>query len=119
MVPADVTARGRFAVDRRNGVACMSIDGEIDLANRDDLLDDIVAGAAGARRVVLDLSGVEYLDSAGVRLVFEASRELARLGIDLALVQPRAPYVARILSLAAVGDMVPVYRSASDAFDAE
>jgi len=109
----------RFASDRRGDVACMSVDGEIDLANRDELLARIVAHANGARRVVLDLSDVVYLDSAGVRLVFETSRELARLGIDLALVQPSAPYVARVLNLAAVDQLVPMFVSSADAFTAD
>jgi len=69
-----VIARGRFALERRGDVVCMCIEGEIDLANRDELLAQIIAGAVGARRVVLDLAAVEYLDSAGVRLVFDVSR---------------------------------------------
>jgi anti-sigma B factor antagonist len=98
----------------------MSIDGDIDLANRDGLLDDIVAAASGGvRRVVLDLSRVEYLDSAGIRLVFEAARDLARMGVDLVLVRPRAAYVARVLRLAAVDETVPTFASASDAFEGE
>ncbi len=112
-----MTRRGRLDIDRRGDVACISVDGDIDLANRDGLLEAIVTTAAATRRVVLDLGAVEYLDSAGVRLVFEAAHELARIGVDLVLVQPRARYVARILDLAAVDQTVPVYASPDDAFD--
>jgi len=69
----------------------------------------VAAARDGVRRVVLDLARVEYIDSAGVRLVFEASRSLEALGTDLALVRPERPYVARILALAAVEHAVAVF----------
>jgi anti-sigma B factor antagonist len=112
-----VTGRGRLHVERRADVVCIAVDG--DLANRDELLERVLAAANGARRLVLDLAAVVYLDSAGVRLVYEVSRELSRLGIDLAIVQPRAAYVARVLALSAVDDMVPVYASSDEAWGAD
>ncbi len=85
------------------------------MSNHDELLANVLAAGAASRRVVLDLSEVAYLDSAGVRLVFDASRELARHGVDLALVRPREPYVARLLVLTAVDQAVPTYDAAADA----
>jgi stage II sporulation protein AA (anti-sigma F factor antagonist) len=97
-------------LERRGDLAIVRVRGDIDLANRDSLLDLMVAAARdGVRRVVLDLVRVEYIDSAGVRLVFEASRSLEGLGTDLALVRPERPYVARILALAAVEHAVAVF----------
>jgi anti-anti-sigma factor len=110
-----VTAHRRIEVDRRDDTACIAIAGEIDLANRDELLDQIITATTGVRRAVLNLEHVEYIDSAGVRLLFDAARELARRGVDLAIVRPRAPYIARILALAAVDQTVPVFATSDEA----
>lgn len=98
------------SLERRGDLAIVRVRGDIDLANRDTLLHLMIGEARdGVRRVVLDLEQVEYIDSAGVRLVFEATRALESLGTDLALVRPERPYVARILALAAVEHAVGVF----------
>ncbi|MFF8596294.1 STAS domain-containing protein [Streptomyces sp. NPDC015220] len=52
---------------RSDGTALLTAVGEIDMSNT-DVLADALAGTTG--RLVLDLTGVEYLDSAGLSVLF-------------------------------------------------
>src|SRR4051812_2729496 len=49
--------------------------GEIDLATVDELRAAVELARATAGLVILDLRGVTFIDSAGIRLVVEAARE--------------------------------------------
>jgi anti-anti-sigma factor len=54
---------------RRGEVHIASLIGEVDFSNAVSLEDRIVAGTAGATAVVIDMTEVEFIDSAGVRLL--------------------------------------------------
>ena len=54
----------------RHGIAeLIHLRGEIDLANANDIGRAIVAHTTGAEAVLIDLTAVSFLDSAGVRLL--------------------------------------------------
>src|SRR5215831_2899656 len=53
----------------------------------------------GAARVVLDLTGVEYIDSAGIGMLALASGKLREAGGKLAIVAPDGGRVQQMLSL--------------------
>jgi anti-sigma B factor antagonist len=63
------------------------------------------------RRLVLDLSGVSYLDSAGVRMLFELRRILHQHGQELVLVVPEGAPIRRTLDVSAVLGTIPVVES--------
>lgn len=67
-----------------------------------------------APRVVLDLSGVDFMDSTGLSVVIDAWREAEGRGgsLRLARAQRQAAKVLRITSLDAV---FPIYASPADA----
>jgi len=73
--------------------------GEIDLATIDAVRVELAAARAEARRVVLDLRGVEFLDSSGLRLIVEAQREAQQEGWAFFVVRAREP-VQRLLDIA-------------------
>ncbi len=85
--------------DDRDSVVLV-VEGELDpstspqLAER--LEDDVVAG----RTVVLDLSGVQFVDSSGLRTLIGAS---SRLGDRLVIRQPSA-VVTRLFELTGIAD---------------
>lgn len=66
-------------------VTVVAVEGRIDYVNADEfraaLMPYLGDGAAGGARVVLDLSGLEYISSAGLRVLMIAAREVrARQG---------------------------------------
>ena len=73
--------------------------GDIDLATAPDFeafLGDLVA--QGARVIVIDAAGVEFLDSSGIRVLVQASNDLEPLGGNIYLDNMSAP-VARIMEI--------------------
>lgn len=81
--------------------------GELDLASADVLQDRIGEVLdAGYRDVVLDLRGLTFMDSTGVRLVLELDALARRDGLDLALIQG-PPAVARVFEIASLTQRLP------------
>ena len=82
---------------------------QLDLANAEGL------GAAAenavsnrARGLVLDLSGVTFLDSTGLRLVFRLARRLHDRQQSLRLVVPDGARIARVLTVSGVSTVAEV-----------
>ena len=75
--------------------------GELDLYSADVLEREVVRlRAAGHDRIVVDLHGVEFIDSTGLRLLIGLHRAAQREGRSLALVAGPRP-VQRIFELTA------------------
>jgi len=80
-------------VDGRIGVT-----GEVDLANADELLAALQALMPASGDVILDLSGLEYLDSSGIRVLVNLVRPLSESGRSFVLTSPQ-PNVRRVLEI--------------------
>ena len=83
--------------DAPDGVTLLILAGELDIAATAALRGH-VDSAAGARAVVLDLSGATFVDSSMLKELLRASAELSRYGTALVLMQV-PPVVQRLLSL--------------------
>jgi stage II sporulation protein AA (anti-sigma F factor antagonist) len=109
-----------LSVERRSTsdgeIAVVRAQGEVDLGNADEL-----AGALGSSAcvesdgVVIDLLGVPFMDSSGLRVVLVAAADLEP---DLAVVLSPGSPVLRLFELAEVTDRLPVYATADEAIDA-
>jgi anti-anti-sigma factor len=75
------------------GVVVAHLTGEIDMSNADEVADALSAQTpADARALVLDLREVGYLDSAGIRLIYNLRGRLEHRGQQLRLVvEPGGP----------------------------
>ena len=89
--------------------------GEVDLGNSDQLAESATAAGAGGGGVVLDMSGVTFMDSSGLKALLLATRDL---GAGLAVVVTPGSSVERLIVLAGVADRIPNYASRSEALDA-
>jgi anti-sigma B factor antagonist/stage II sporulation protein AA (anti-sigma F factor antagonist) len=89
--------------------------GRIDLSNAEPFKDALLAAAAEARAaVVLDLSRVEYVSSAGLRSIMIASRAGKPRGVALA-VAALQPIVKEIFSISRFDLVVPGFESVREA----
>jgi anti-anti-sigma factor len=71
------------------GAVVARLIGEIDLSNAEELGATVIGSTPNdARGVVLDLSGVEYLDSAGIYVIHGMRASLQARGKSLLLVIP-------------------------------
>jgi anti-sigma B factor antagonist len=107
-----------FDLRRRDGVAVVSVSGEIDLSNCEELGDVLGRAAAGASQVVIDLSAVDYLDSTGISTLVNAARHSGAVGGRMRLVVPGSSFVRRTLLIADVPHLMPVNETLQDALEA-
>lgn len=77
---------------REGSTLLLSLYGELDIASARVLERRIqMARSGSAERVVLDLSGLQFTDSAGLQGLLRVQRDLREAGQDLALLRgPRA-----------------------------
>lgn len=89
--------------------------GDLDLATAPRLRQDLVdASASGSTLVVLDLEGVEFLDSVGLSVIVGGHKRLRHEGRSLHLAAPRA-IVRRVLGLTRLDALIPTYDTVDDA----
>jgi anti-anti-sigma factor len=92
------------------------VSGEIDMANAEDVAGRLGAAVSNAARgLVVDLGGVDYLDSAGVRGLFDLAGRLRRRGQRLATVVPENAPVRRVLEVIELGRVAAVCPTEQDA----
>jgi anti-sigma B factor antagonist len=103
------------------GPACtlVTLTGECDLHSGRHLRDVLTSEVSrGARRMILDLSRLSFMDSTGMQILLSVRTVLNVRDGSLALVSP-LPVVARILELTGADQYLPVYGSLEDAQTAE
>jgi anti-anti-sigma factor len=104
-----------FAVSQGPGYSVVSVAGEIDAGTEKQFRDALTSALArGTVRIVVDLSAVGFMASAGIGVLMGVRRVLADAGGLLVLAAPHRE-VAQVLSMTGVGDVVPVTASVADA----
>jgi anti-sigma B factor antagonist len=73
--------------------------GEIDMSNADRFRDALGQAVSDDGRLVVDLTGVEYLDSAGVRVLFAFTPGLSLIA---------GPLLAPVLAISGLSDVTAV-----------
>ena len=104
-----LSAPGEFSVrSRRDGaVDSICLHGEFDLAAADVVEEAIASAERGnARSIVLDLTGVTFMDSSGVRLVLGAAARSRAQSERLSLRRGR-PSVQRVFEICGVDGVLP------------
>jgi anti-anti-sigma factor len=102
--PGLVPGAWRVEVQRSGATATVVVGGELDMLVApglqrliDELLDD------GVRRLVLDLRGLEFIDSSGIAIACRLHARARHDGIEAALVRG-APPIQRVFAIAGVED---------------
>jgi anti-sigma B factor antagonist len=93
----------------------LTLHGELDLLGAPRLQSEIESDAIDAAEVVvLDLDDVQFIDSAGLRVLLAAHERTAERGQRLVLT-PGSPQVQRLLSIAGVNGRLETIVSADAA----
>jgi anti-sigma B factor antagonist len=97
------------------GLPVLLIAGEIDL-HRSPELRAVLQTHVAARRpaLVLDLTGVEYIDSSGLATIVEYLRSAQDFGGRIALVG-LSPRVRTIFDLVRLGEIIPIAATLAEA----
>jgi anti-sigma B factor antagonist len=96
-------------------VAIVHVVGEIDIATCDTMAERVLGRLAERpATLVVDLSGVEFLGSAGLGVLIEVSQRAQEAATTFRIVATTPP-VLRPLEISGLLDMLPVCRSLSEA----
>lgn len=86
----------------------VTVGGEIDLANSSDVEQQILEAISNQLiEVTVDLRDVEYIDSAGLRVLFTLGTRLATLQIGLVLLVATESPIRRVLEVSGVTTSIP------------
>jgi anti-sigma B factor antagonist len=101
---AEIEQQFCITVRRGQDRLILELQGELDMACAPQL-DEALAGADldGSDAVVLDLRGVRFLDSTGLKAIFRARKAVRESGRRFAVTEGSAQ-VQRLLSLTRLGD---------------
>jgi anti-sigma B factor antagonist len=116
---------GRFtAVDlgvqvgERDGWAVVRAHGDLDLTTAPRLREHVVQIVTGGQaRIILDVEGVEFVDSTGLGVLVGLLKRARSQGGDLRLVSTR-PSLRKILELTALDRALPLSADVSTALEA-
>ena len=76
-------------IRERGHIVIATVEGEVDVSNRGDLTSQLVdAIANSATGLLLDLSGLEFMDSSGVHMLYQLADRLATRQQRFAVVLP-------------------------------
>lgn len=104
-----------FSVSRAPGYAVLSVAGGVDASTEQRFRDALTSVLThGVPRIVVDLSRVAFMSSAGIGVLMGVRRVLADAGGSLALASPQGE-VAQVLSMTGVAEVIPVAASVADA----
>ena len=86
----------------------VAVGGEIDIATSPELSRRLEGlDGAGSFQVVVDLSGLTFLDSSGIRSLVVSSREIEGRGGTMILAAPQ-PHIQRVFSTVHLSDVIAI-----------
>ena len=93
--------------EKQEGVLVLVPEGRVDSTTSDDLEKRLVGHMdRGERRLVIDMGGIEYISSAGLRVLLLLAKRLRAAGGDLVLCA-LGPAVRQVFELAG---FLPIFR---------
>ena len=93
----------------------LTVAGELDVAGGPDLRQHVMAAVrTGATRLVLDLTGVDFIDSFGLGVLVGALKRVRLLDGDLRLVVPE-PRVRRVFEVCDLDRVFTLHTTLDDA----
>jgi anti-sigma B factor antagonist len=97
------------------GCAVVALRGELDLADAAVVAAELTAVAArGPGLIVVDLAGLEFIDSCGVAALAHGRGQTRQAGGDLILAAPQ-PQVMRVLAVLRLPEALSVYATVEEA----
>jgi anti-anti-sigma factor len=105
----------RIAVERERGFVLGRLSGELTLSNTAELSSRLEPELEPGDALVLDLTELTFLDSAGIHCIFRLARSRSQHGGAFRLVVPPDAPSYRILQIVDPGGHIPVHATAGEA----
>ena len=101
MISVDLSTR------EGDGQVIVALRGVLDVADAASVAVALTAAAARQRDVIIDLAGLEFIDSSGVAAPVRGRRQARQAGGELLLAAPQQQQVLRVLTLTRLIDIFP------------
>ena len=106
-------------VDKQDGVAIVAVSGELDISTSPWLRDRLVELAGSdAKRIVVDLEAVEFLDSTGLGVLVGGLKRMRSNGGDLVLVCTK-PRILKVFEITALTKVFEIFGTRDEAVPQE
>lgn len=102
----------------KQGILVVRLDGELDVCGANEFrnsVDDALE-LTGAKHILLNMQGVNFIDSSGLGVILGRYKRIAQQGGKI-LVVHLAPQVQRIFELAGLMKILTIYQSEEQALD--
>jgi len=100
-----------------NDTQIVSITGSMDSATSPEAQKSLGASLAGAKKVALDFSQLDYISSAGLRVLLGVAKQLKASGGKLAMYGLNQS-VSEVFEISGFSSILPIYPSESEALAA-
>ncbi len=100
-----------------HGVLVAALTGRLDLTSAPAAEAALLGMVAKRQPVLIDLSGLAYASSAGLRVLLKAAREAKQTGHGLALCNAQGP-VKEVLEISGFPSMIPLHATRDEALAA-
>jgi anti-anti-sigma factor len=100
---------------KQGGITILQAQGRLDSTSAPDMdrcMSKLIDG--GAMQVFIDLSGLEYVSSAGLRVLLSAAKRIKQAQGKLALASP-SPQVRQVFNMAGFSSILPIFETIDDA----
>ena len=92
-----------------NGIILIKLSGRLDIIGTDEIETKFTGYCAGEKvRVIVDLSGVDFLASIGIRLLMLTAKSVASRGGRMVILNPISG-VQDVLELTGIPAIIPIY----------
>lgn len=96
-----------------HGISKILLDGRLDLDGALAIDTEFKDAVAGKRRIVVDLAGVDYLASLGIRTLVSGAKMAAGIGGKLVVLAPQRN-VEKVLRESNIDTLIPIIRDIAE-----
>jgi anti-sigma B factor antagonist len=100
----------RFEREYADGAVLFHFSGDIDLSNVPLLWSNLKAAGEDGHNVIVDLSGVTYVDSTGLKALLDCHNIFLERGQRLTIAGPPT-MLLKILNIVGLGNSIPIFPS--------
>jgi len=104
----------RFSMEEHGETVVVSVQGELDITSSERFDDFLADAAARSDRVILDMSGVDFMDTTALAVIVGHWRRLTADGGALLLAGARYRYT-KALWITGLADRLPMYGTVDEA----
>jgi anti-anti-sigma factor len=118
-IPGDFFAQGSIGMqisttEETASTAKVTLNGRLDIAGADVVATPLATLSGSKTGLVIDMAGVSFISSIGIRQLVAAAKALSRRGGRLVLLSPN-DIVTEVLQTTGITDLLPIVRSDSEA----